>query len=398
MRIIAVIGKSGSGKSSLVEELIKVINLKKVISYTTRPMRDNEEDGIHYHFITSDEFEKMKKEGKFASSIAYNVNGGIWKYAISKEDLEVDGTVILVTNPFELKQLQNEYREDVVSIQVDAMLSTRINRSLDRDTIDPHKMVEVTRRMARDEIDFQGAITDYVINNDKDLVSALNMFIHTVYNMPDRFVRDKAMSKGRIYFHTGTMRAGKSAKAIEMINADKIDRECTFVVLKPSKDTRDKGMIRSRNGKMVKCTIIHKDTNLMKLIKRIQSDLDRPINKIYIDEVQFLSTGQILGLYRLKKEYNIEIHCFGLLTSYNNTIFNPTQDIVKISNEVYKIPYPCEICEKDEATHHLLKIDGEYVVNGEPEVVEIKQDMFTCVCLECYSKVIEEELEKRSGD
>ena len=57
MKIICILGKSGSGKSS-VEKKLESIGYKRIISYTTRKPRGNEKDGKEYHFVSREEFEQ----------------------------------------------------------------------------------------------------------------------------------------------------------------------------------------------------------------------------------------------------------------------------------------------------------------------------------------------------
>lgn len=60
---------SGAGKSSLVKALIESDpRLKLSISYTTRPPRPGEQDGVHYHFVTRETFLEMLGEGAFLES------------------------------------------------------------------------------------------------------------------------------------------------------------------------------------------------------------------------------------------------------------------------------------------------------------------------------------------
>lgn len=57
--IIAIMGKAGSGKDTLCRTLLEepeFFNARPIISCTTRPIRDNEKDGVDYHFLTNDEF------------------------------------------------------------------------------------------------------------------------------------------------------------------------------------------------------------------------------------------------------------------------------------------------------------------------------------------------------
>lgn len=57
---------SGTGKTSLVKALLKkVAEIKVSISYTTRPKRANEKDGIDYHFVSEDQFNQMVAEKQF---------------------------------------------------------------------------------------------------------------------------------------------------------------------------------------------------------------------------------------------------------------------------------------------------------------------------------------------
>ncbi len=64
--ILVISGPSGSGKSSLMREILKRFPQSYFsISSTTRPMRDGEVDGVNYHFISKEVFEQEIDEGFF---------------------------------------------------------------------------------------------------------------------------------------------------------------------------------------------------------------------------------------------------------------------------------------------------------------------------------------------
>jgi guanylate kinase len=64
-----VTAPSGAGKSSLVGALLAAdSNIKLSISYTTRPPRPGEEDGVHYHFVSIAAFQEMLARGEFLES------------------------------------------------------------------------------------------------------------------------------------------------------------------------------------------------------------------------------------------------------------------------------------------------------------------------------------------
>ena len=56
IKVIALFGPSGSGKDTVAKILAKQKNVNEIVSCTTRPMRDYEQDGIDYHFLTNEQF------------------------------------------------------------------------------------------------------------------------------------------------------------------------------------------------------------------------------------------------------------------------------------------------------------------------------------------------------
>lgn len=63
---IAISGPSGVGKGTIMDLLRKRLkNAVFVISHTTREKRPDEQDGVQYHFVTKEEFERGIAEGKF---------------------------------------------------------------------------------------------------------------------------------------------------------------------------------------------------------------------------------------------------------------------------------------------------------------------------------------------
>lgn len=55
---IVLFGKTGSGKTTVAKEMEK-LGIKRLISYTTRPKRSDEKDGVEYHFVSEDQFFEM---------------------------------------------------------------------------------------------------------------------------------------------------------------------------------------------------------------------------------------------------------------------------------------------------------------------------------------------------
>ena len=64
--VFLLIGPSGAGKSSIILQLLdNMSDLSRLVTYTTRPPRDNEENGEDYHFISESDFFELRDENKF---------------------------------------------------------------------------------------------------------------------------------------------------------------------------------------------------------------------------------------------------------------------------------------------------------------------------------------------
>jgi guanylate kinase len=96
--LVILTGKSGCGKDTLQEELIRKENFKKLISTTTRPKREGEIEGREYYFVDKDKFFQLDKEGFFIEHRSYktlvNNKKDTWYYGLgkqlSKEDINSD--------------------------------------------------------------------------------------------------------------------------------------------------------------------------------------------------------------------------------------------------------------------------------------------------------------------
>lgn len=65
-KCIVVSAPSGAGKTTLVRYLLQQdLQLAFSVSATSRPPREYEKDGIHYHFLTQAEFEQAIRDGRF---------------------------------------------------------------------------------------------------------------------------------------------------------------------------------------------------------------------------------------------------------------------------------------------------------------------------------------------
>ena len=63
--LLIISGPSGVGKTTICDELVRRLDAFLSVSATTRPQRANEVDGVDYHFISTEEFERRLARGEF---------------------------------------------------------------------------------------------------------------------------------------------------------------------------------------------------------------------------------------------------------------------------------------------------------------------------------------------
>jgi len=74
--VLVLIGPSGSGKTTLQTALAETFpdHIERAISYTTRPARPNEVNGVDYHFVTDEAFDALVAVGAFLEHTRYGAN------------------------------------------------------------------------------------------------------------------------------------------------------------------------------------------------------------------------------------------------------------------------------------------------------------------------------------
>lgn len=163
IKIIALFGKSGAGKDTIQKMMLaQNNNYNKIISCTTRPMREYEQDGVDYHFISEEEFAIKVIGGTMLESTIFRN----WFYGTPIESLDPDKINIGVFNINGIGTLLQDSRLEVHPIYVQASDKTRLLRSLNRE--DNPDCAEICRRFATDEEDFRNIPFDYkVFDNDR---------------------------------------------------------------------------------------------------------------------------------------------------------------------------------------------------------------------------------------
>ena len=158
--IYYIMGKSATGKDTVYKELLKCRpDLKRIVPYTTRPIREGEMEGVEYHFASVSDLEEMKAAGKVIELRTYQTVMGPWSYFTADDgQFEIDGDVkYLMIGTLESYEKLCDYfgQELVVPLYLELPDGIRLRRALERESVQKQPNYrEVCRRYLADEDDF----------------------------------------------------------------------------------------------------------------------------------------------------------------------------------------------------------------------------------------------------
>lgn len=160
-KLFVLMGKSAIGKDTIYKELLnnKSLDLKEIVIYTTRPIRDGEKDGVEYLFVSNDELEELKNQDKIIEIRQYNTVGGLWSYfTVNDGQIDLDSYNSLIIGTLEsYEQIRNYFGDDkVYPIYIEVDDGIRLQRALDRERQQKSpQYAEMCRRFLADEEDFK---------------------------------------------------------------------------------------------------------------------------------------------------------------------------------------------------------------------------------------------------
>lgn len=174
-KVLALFGKSGAGKDTIQKWLTTNYNMNGIISCTTRPPRDYERDGIHYHFLSNEEFAQKVLNMSMLEATVFND----WCYGTPIESLKEDKINVGVFNIQGIECLLQDNRLDILPIFIDCSDKKRLLRNIKREKVP--NCLEICRRFITDEKDFSDINFDYITFDNND---DRNRGFYGILNLP----------------------------------------------------------------------------------------------------------------------------------------------------------------------------------------------------------------------
>lgn len=159
-KIFYIMGKSSSGKDSIYRMLEEdqELGLKRLVIYTTRPIRDGEKNGREYFFTDENKLKEFRRNGKLIEARTYQTVYGPWTYFTADDgQVSVGNDSYLGIGTLEsYMRLREHYGNEVIwPVYIEVEDGERLERALAREkTQEVPKYEEMCRRFLADQNDF----------------------------------------------------------------------------------------------------------------------------------------------------------------------------------------------------------------------------------------------------
>lgn len=159
-KIYYIMGKSATGKDTIYKELLKRRpELRTIVPYTTRPIREGERDGVEYFFFSLEQLSAMKASKKVIELRTYETVMGPWNYFTMDDgqfDLGGEASYLMI-GTLESYEKMVEYfgQQAMIPLYIEVPDGKRLLRSLEREEQQKNPNYrELCRRYLADEADF----------------------------------------------------------------------------------------------------------------------------------------------------------------------------------------------------------------------------------------------------
>jgi guanylate kinase len=165
--VFVVTGPSGAGKGTLIQLVLpRFPELALSVSATTRERRPGEEDGVHYHFLTADEFERRVQDGEFLEWVDYVGNRyGTLQSEITR--LQSHGKAPLLELETDGALRVKRRVENATTIFVKAPVD-ELERRLRARATESSGDIEGRLAIAREQLELESRFDEVVENDDRE--------------------------------------------------------------------------------------------------------------------------------------------------------------------------------------------------------------------------------------
>lgn len=176
------------------------------------------------------------------------------------------------------------------------------------------------------------------------------------------------------------MNSGKSDTLIKTAY-NYTERGLNVVTVKPGIDTKGDDKIVARAGYERTADIVADPTlDIEARVMQMQQ-----VSVVLVDEAQFLTEPQISQLFRVAKNHDISVICYGLRADFQTKMFPGSKRLFEVADNVEKLPTMC-FCGS-QAEFNTRKVNGSYVFSGDQVAIDGEASVeYDSLCGTCYGR------------
>jgi len=190
----------------------------------------------------------------------------------------------------------------------------------------------------------------------------------------------------KLYFRYGAMNSGKSTALLQAAyNYEERGHE--VLLAKPAIDSKGEAAIVSRLGvvRPVDFTIAPGEDLLARFLRereRAVQSRGRDISCLLIDEVQFLSEGQVDDLLRIAIQQGIPVLAYGIRTDFQTVAFPGSRRLLEIAHSLEELKTICRCGRK--AVFNARKVGDRFIFDGDQVAIDGVEVTYESLCGACY--------------
>ncbi len=184
----------------------------------------------------------------------------------------------------------------------------------------------------------------------------------------------------KLHFKYGAMNSGKSDTLIKTAY-NYTERGLKVIVVKPKIDTKGDARVVARGGYERIVDILADDsTDLENAIMEKDG-----VSAVLVDESQFLTEQQISQLFRVAKNHDISVICYGLRADFRSELFPGSKRLFEVADNIEKLPTMC-FCGS-QAEFNTRKLNGTYIFSGDQVAIDGEGTIeYDSLCGKCYQR------------
>jgi thymidine kinase len=181
-------------------------------------------------------------------------------------------------------------------------------------------------------------------------------------------------------FNYGTMGSGMTSHLL-ILSHNLDEKKVPFIAIKPSTDTRTSVITSKLIKDEIRAININEDDDIYEAIYYIVNSSELNFLYILVDDAQFLSKKQVEELAQIVDDLSINVVCFGLRTDFQTKLFEGSQRLFEIADELHEFSTICE-CGNRATMNARIDIHGNIIREGSQ--ILIGDENYISVCRRCY--------------